>query len=334
MGTKKEDGIFPLLSTIFLINLFSWAFAIYFLHGYPSLLWTALVAYSLGLRHAFDADHIAAIDNVTRKLRQDGKGSKSVGFFFSLGHSTVVILLSMVIIATFKKYSIQFEGFKNFGSLFGSVVSGTFLFLIGLINFFILFKLIKTYKKLKSSSSMDEKEVSTPTFLNVFFNKVYKFISSPKKMYFIGFLFGLGFDTATEIGVLGISALMAKTSAIPYYAILSFPLLFTSGMTLLDTLDGILMFKIYDWAINDAKRKITFNIIITGITIFTAILVGSMEWLEVILSKVNENLYIYKLLEKINFEMAGTGIIIIMILTFLVAFLHYKKILFRSQNEK
>ena len=107
MVAKREGDIFPLISTIFLINLFSWAFAIYLLHGNPSLLWTALVAYTLGLRHAFDADHIAAIDNVTRKLRQDGKGSRSVGLFFSLGHSTVVILLSIVIIATFKKYSIQ-----------------------------------------------------------------------------------------------------------------------------------------------------------------------------------------------------------------------------------
>lgn len=316
----------PLIFVLF-FNLFAYIFSYYSLHFSTTLLGMGILAYSLGLKHAFDADHIAAIDNVTRKLKQDGKEATSVGLFFSLGHSTVVILLSLIIILTFSNLEKKPELLKNLSGIVGNIVSAVFLILIGILNFFILLKLIRMYKLYKTKS-YEEKEnlAENQFFLGKFFKKVYKYINSSKKMFFVGFLFGLGFDTATEIGILGMTALMTKTNSLPPIAILSFPLLFTAGMATMDTLDGILMFKIYDWAIKDTKRKIGFNIVITFLTISTALIIGTIEALDIILSKITPNLHLLKFIEKINFEITGLFIVAIMLSVWISAIFYYKKI--------
>ncbi len=320
-----KKNIRKLLLFILFFNIFTYLFSFFSLNFSTTFIGMAILAYSLGLKHAFDADHIAAIDNVTRKLKQDGVESESVGLYFSLGHSTVVILLSTVVIFTFRNFKSKHELFKNLNGLVGSIVSATFLILIGILNFFILLKLIKTYKSKKNTSMAEENELSIP-FLKNFFKRVYKYINTPKKMFFIGFLFGLGFDTATEIGILSLTAIMSKSGTIPIYGIFSFPLLFTSGMATMDTLDGILMFKIYDWAIKDTRRKIGFNITITSLTILTALVIGSVETLQIILSKISENTSLLKAIENINFEITGLIIVGIMVSVWISALFYYKKL--------
>ncbi len=297
-----------------------------------SLLSLGALAYFFGLRHAFDADHIAAIDNVTRKLRQDNKKSVGVGLFFSLGHSTVVILLSLAIVFILKSIPSNMEILKNVGGLIGATVSASFLTLIGIINFFILKSLYKLYKSHKEGKiDNDIMHKTTEDLLNKrgligrFFSSTYKKIDKSYKMYPVGFLFGLGFDTATEIAILGMSAALANK--LPIWEILIFPLLFTAGMSLMDSIDGLVMMKIYDWAMIDATRKLFFNMVITATSVFMALVVGAIEWLQVISIKAAIDTPFFNFLNNLNFEVLGIVVVIIMVASWLSAFIYYKKVL-------
>lgn len=331
-SAKKRT--YSLITFLVLFNLSAWAFLIVVSKFSLPLLSLGSLAYFFGLRHAFDADHIAAIDNVTRKLRQDGKKPVSVGLFFSLGHSTVVLLLSLAIIIAFRKFSSNIHFLENIGGVLGTVVSASFLTLIGIINFFILKNLYRMFKLYKQGEGA-EKRIEEITenllnkrgLLNRFFRFAYRSIDKSFKMYPLGFLFGLGFDTATEVAILGISATVAKDSQLPIWGILAFPLLFAAGMSLMDSLDGLIMMRIYDWAMVDAVRKVFFNMVITGTSVFVALAIGTIEWLQVVSIEAKESLSFFSFLNHLDFSVLGVGVVIIMLISWLSAFVYYRKVL-------
>ncbi len=323
-----------LIGFLVIFNIASWILLLLVTKFSYSMISLGALAYFFGLRHAFDADHIAAIDNVTRKLRQDDKKHVAVGLFFSLGHSSVVLIMSVVIVMVVRSFSPTIKALQSAGGIFGTVVSAAFLTIIGMINLFILKDLYKIFKYYKLNRKISN-EVDRTTnellnkrgFMGRFFGFMYKKIDTSYKMYPIGFLFGLGFDTATEVAILGISAALAKNSTLPLWGVLVFPLLFTAGMSLMDSLDGLVMMKIYDWAMMDALRKIFFNMIITATSVFVALAIGSIEWLQVISIKINVNSPFFNFINNLNFEVLGIGVVVIMIMSWVYAFFYYKRVL-------
>jgi high-affinity nickel-transport protein len=273
----KIAGIYLLLV---IVNVFAWLTAITTFEPFPLLIGTSVIAYSFGLRHAVDADHIAAIDNVTRKLMQEGKRPVAVGFFFSLGHSTIVVLASVAIALATTTIQRNLPQFRQVGSIIGTAVSATFLFVIALINIIILRDIYVTFKKVKRGGTYSEETLNSLLnqrgIMGRLFRPFFKLIKKSWHMYPLGFLFGLGFDTATEIGLLGITATEA-TKGLPVWSILIFPLLFTAGMSLVDTTDGVLMLAAYGWAYVKPIRKLFYNMTITFISVLVALLVGGIE---------------------------------------------------------
>jgi high-affinity nickel-transport protein len=261
-------------------NLLAWAWAIAALQLQPALLGTALLAYSLGLRHAVDADHIAAIDNVTRKLMQDGQRPASVGLFFSLGHSTVVILASAMLGVTFWQFRRQFDAFHQIGETLGTIVSAGFLLAVAIINVVILAVLWRTFRRVTNGQPYMEEDLNQvlggPGLLVRVLRPLFGLISQSWHMYPLGLLFGLGFDTATEVGLLGISASQAL-HGVSIWSILIYPALFTAGMSLVDTTDGVLMLGAYGWAFVKPVRKLYYNIVMTALSVAIAVLVGAAE---------------------------------------------------------
>jgi high-affinity nickel-transport protein len=315
---------------IAMFNLVAWGAFFYLVKLSPVLSSLGLLAYFFGLKHAFDADHIAAIDNVTRKLRQDNQKPIGVGLFFSLGHSTVVILLSFGIIVAARAIQTHMDFLKNVGSIFGTTVSALFLTIIGILNLIVvksLYDLSKEYQKGNIKHEEIDNLLAKRGLMGRFFSFLYKKINKSYQMYPIGFLFGLGFDTATEVAVLGISAALAKNSHLPVWGILVFPLLFTAGMSLMDSLDGLAMMKVYDWAMNDVIRKLFFNIFVTGASVFVALFVGTIEWIQVVSSEFNLTSPFFVFVQNIPFSKLGLGIVAILILSWAGAYIYYKKAL-------
>jgi len=261
-------------------NLGAWTWALAAFRHYPLLLGTALLAYGLGLRHALDADHIAAIDNVTRKLMQEGKQPVGVGFYFSLGHSTVVVLASVAIAATTMALSSRFTELRSVGGLVGTVVSATFLLTIAVMNLFILASIYRTFHRVRKEGRYVEEDLDTLLagggLLARLLRPAFAMIRRSWHMYPLGLLFGLGFDTATEIGLLGISAAGAARG-MSIWTILVFPALFTAGMSLVDTTDSVLMLGAYGWAFRKPVRKLYYNMTITFVSVVVALLVGGIE---------------------------------------------------------
>jgi high-affinity nickel-transport protein len=265
-------------------NIAAWIWAIAAFHGYPILLGTAFLAYSFGLRHAVDADHIAAIDNVTRKLMQNARNSDCSGLYFSLGHSTVVILASLGIAFGAGALSSHFPEIKTVGGVVGTTVSALFLFAIAVANLFILAGVYRAFQRVKSRgefSDADLDRLSGSGPLTRVLRPLFALIRSAWQMYPLGFLFGLGFDTATEIGVLGISATEAA-KGLSIWPLLIFPALFTASMALVDTLDSVLMARAYGWAFVKPARKLYYNLTLTAASVLVALLVGSVEVLGMI----------------------------------------------------
>ncbi len=258
----------------------AWALALAAFATRPLLLGTALIAYGFGLRHAVDADHISAIDNVTRKLMQDGKRPVGVGFFFSLGHSTIVIALTIAIAIGANFVRANTPGLQNAGGLIGTVVSAVFLFGIAALNIVVFLGVYDAFRRVCAGEGYDEERVNAQLTergpLARILRPLMKLVSQSWHMYPIGVLFGLGFDTATEVGVLGIAAIQGG-NGLPVYDILIFPLLFTVGMSLVDTTDCILMLGAYGWAYVRPVRKLFYNMTITLVSVAVALLVGAIE---------------------------------------------------------
>jgi high-affinity nickel-transport protein len=279
---NKVIGVYTLLV---LANVGAWMWAVIAFHNYPVLLGTAALAYSFGLRHAFDADHIAAIDNVTRKLMQEGKRPVGVGLFFSLGHSTIVVGLSIAIAITTTALGSHFDAFKSVGGVIGTLVSALFLFAIATANVFVLVSVYRTFLTVKNGARFVEEDLdlvlANRGLLGRLFRRLFRIIERSWQMYPLGVLFGLGFDTATEVGLLGISAAQAS-QGLPIWSILVFPALFTGGMTLVDTTDSILMLGAYGWAFVKPVRKVYYNMTITAVSVVVAVVVGGLETLNLV----------------------------------------------------
>ena len=270
-------GVYSLL---LVANAAAWLWAFVLFRNQPMYLGTALLAYGFGLRHAVDADHIAAIDNVTRKLMQGGRRPVTVGFFFALGHSSVVLLAALGVAATATLLAARFETFKSIGGVVGTAVSALFLFTIALANLIILLSIWRTWQHVRRGGRYVEADfdllLNSRGVLARLFRPLFRLVNKSWHMFPLGFLFGLGFDTATEVALLGISATQAA-QGVSIWSILVFPVLFAAGMSLIDTTDGVLMLGTYRWASVQPARKLYYNLVITLVSVAVAVLVGGIE---------------------------------------------------------
>jgi high-affinity nickel-transport protein len=310
-------------------NFAAWLWALAEFHDRPLLLGTAFLAYSFGLRHAFDADHIAAIDNVTRKLMQEGRRPIAAGFFFSLGHSTIVVGLSVAIALTTSVLQSRFDAFKSIGGMIGTSVSALFLFAIAAANIVVLVQVYKAFRTVKEGGRLVEDDVdlllSQRGFLGRIFRSLFTLIERSWQMYPLGVLFGLGFDTATEVGLLGISATQAS-QGLSIWSIMVFPALFTAGMSLMDTTDSTLMVGAYGWAFLKPIRKLYYNLTITFVSVVAALVIGGIEALGLIGDKFGLEGPFWAFIGSLadNFGMLGYAIVAFFILSWLLSFLIYK----------
>jgi high-affinity nickel-transport protein len=291
---------------------------------------TGVLAYTLGMRHAFDADHIAAIDNTTRKLVNDGKRPLSVGFFFSLGHSTIVFLLAVFLNFGIRALDAQVgnnsSGLHKTTNIIGTSVSGGFLYLIAALNLIVMIGIVKVYREMKTGKYDNdelERQLSNRGFMNRFFGGYAKRIDTPWKMYPVGVLFGLGFDTATEVALLVLAG-TAVAGGLPYYAILSLPILFAAGMSLFDTIDGCFMNFAYDWAFAKPIRKVFYNLTITGLSVFVAFFIGTIEIVGLIGQEANLNDPFFNFFQNFNINTAGFVIVGAFVLTWVVALAYWR----------
>ena len=254
----------------------------------PTMLGVSLVIYGLGLRHAVDADHIAAIDNVTRKLMQDRRRPVAVGFFFALGHSTVVIIAAAAVAVAATLLG-TFDAIKGVGGIIGTGVSALFLLAIAAMNVVIFLSIYRSYRRVRSGGTYVEEDLdlllNNRGFLARIFRPLFRMVSRSWHMYPLGFLFGLGFDTATEVAMFGVSAAQAA-KGIPIEAVMVFPVLFAAGMSLVDTTDGVLMLGAYDWAFVKPMRKLYYNMTITLVSVVVAVLIGGIEALGLVGDKL------------------------------------------------
>ncbi|HEV3212848.1 MAG TPA: HoxN/HupN/NixA family nickel/cobalt transporter [Acidimicrobiales bacterium] len=286
---------------------------------------TGLLALTLGMRHAFDADHIAAIDNTTRKLMAEGKRPTSVGFFFSLGHSSVVFVLTIVLNFGVRALDAQVANrgstLHSVTGLVGTGVSGTFLYVIAALNAVILVSILRAFRDLRSGR-FDEEELERQLqqrgLMNRFFGPLARRVDTPWKMYPIGVLFGLGFDTATEVALLVLSG-TAVASGLPFWAILSLPILFAAGMSLFDTLDGCFMNFAYGWAFSRPIRKVYYNLVITGLSVAVAFLIGTVELLGLLGAELNLSGRFWRTMAGFNLNAAGFAIVGLFVVTWVVA---------------
>ena len=285
----------------------------------------AVTAYTLGMRHAFDADHISAIDNVTRKLMAEGKRPLATGFFFSLGHSSVVFALGIGLTFAAKAIIGQVanhgSALHGVGGIVGTAVSGTFLYLIALLNLVILVGIVKVFVAMRRGLYNDdelEHQLNQRGLMFRFFGKLMRTIHSPWQMYPVGILFGLGFDTATEIALLAATA-GAATFGLPWYAVLSLPVLFAAGMSLFDTIDGSFMNFAYGWAFAKPLRKVYYNITITALSVAVALIVGSIELFGLLANEFNLTGGFWSYVSHFDINQAGFIIVGLFVGTWVVA---------------
>ena len=341
------------------LNVAVWVLALVAFHNFPILLGTAALAYGFGLKHAVDADHIAAIDNVTRKLMQEGKKPLLTGFWFSLGHSTIVVLLSLAVALTTVALKSRFDHWHDIGNVVGTSVSAAFLLLIAVFNLFVLRDLVARFTAARRAGlakadifgnanvhphehrhsillahshdhghSQALPDISLPGGpIARLLRPLFRLISRPWHMYPLGVLFGLGFDTATEIALLGISADEA-TKGLPVWTIMIFPALFAAGMALVDTIDGLLMVGVYGWAMIRPLRKLYYNMTITALSALIALVIGALETLGLIADKFRFSGTFWDaigtLTDKNHFPLLGYGIIGLFVIGWLVSAAIYR----------
>ena len=284
-----------------------------------------VTAYTLGLRHAFDADHISAIDNTTRKLMQEGKRPLSVGFWFSLGHSTIVFALAFLISVGVRSLSAPVKNdnseLHQVTGWIGTLVSGSFLYVIAAINLVILFGIIKVFREMRTGRYNErqlEEQLEKRGLMNRFLGRLTKTVTKPPQMYPIGVLFGLGFDTATEVALLVIAG-SAGAAGLPWYAILCLPVLFAAGMSLMDSIDGSFMNFAYGWAFSKPVRKVFYNITITGLSVAVALVIGTIELGGLIAQHLNLSGSFWTWFENIDLNVLGFVIVGMFLATWVIA---------------
>jgi nickel/cobalt transporter (NiCoT) family protein len=310
-----------------LLHVLGWGLFLWYSRSNPALAGLGTLAYTFGLRHAFDADHIAAIDNTTRKFLQEGKRSLGVGFFFSLGHSTIVFALAAGLAVAAHTVDSTIPAFQDYGSSIGASVSGTFLWLIGILNLLVLLDILRIFRDMRRGSydrERLEQRLLDRGFMNRFLlGRFARRIRASWQMYPLGLLFGLGFDTATEVGLLALAAGVA-THHVPVLAVLSLPLLFAAGMSLMDTADGAFMSQAYGWAFSNPVRKVYYNITVTSLSVTVALLIGTIELLQVAATKLSLESGFWAFLTGLDFDKLGYGIVGLFLLTWVVSLAVWK----------
>jgi high-affinity nickel-transport protein len=319
-------GIYLLLGAI---HVAVWSWAIASLSDRPALLGTAFLAYVLGLRHAVDADHIAAIDNVVRKLMQEGKRPLAVGLFFALGHSLAVGLAGAAIAATAAALQGEFESFKSVGAVISTAISAFFLLAIAATNLVILRGVWRSFRKARRGEEVLDDELNMLLagrgFLARLFRPLFRVVTRSWHMFPIGFLFGLGFDTATEISLFAVAASQAS-GGMSFSTVMVFPALFMAGMMLVDTTDSVLMVGAYGWAFLNPIRKIWYNLTITSVSVLVALLIGGLEALGLIADQLGLDTGFWKVIGDLNDDLANFGFIVVgvFVASWVVSFLIYK----------
>jgi high-affinity nickel-transport protein len=308
-----EPGVLVLFGGLVAANVAAWAWAFARFSDRPTVMATALLAWVFGLRHAVDADHIAAIDNVVRKLMHAGDAPRSVGLYFALGHSTIVVVATMLL-------ALGVVGLggdsllRDVGGLIGTSVSALFLLVIALINLVIVAGLWRTFRAAREQGVHDAEGLdallTNRGFLARLLGPMFRLVTKPRHMYPLGFLFGLGFDTATEIGLLSISASEAARGA-SLADVLVFPALFAAGMALVDTADSALMVSAYRWAFVDPLRKLWYNLMITGASVAVALFIGGIEALGLIADRLGLSGGVWALVDRLNESLANVGFAVI-----------------------
>jgi nickel/cobalt transporter (NiCoT) family protein len=312
---------------VLFLHLVGWGLFLYYARHNPALAGLGSLAYTFGLRHAFDADHIAAIDNTTRKFLQDGKRSLGTGFFFSLGHSTIVFSLVAGLAIAAKTVNSRIPTFQDYGGYVGASVSGTFLLLIGLLNLFVLLDILGVFRAMKHGAydeqKLEEALQNQGLMSRFFLKRVGDRIDASWKMYPLGVLFGLGFDTATEIGLLAIAAGVA-THNVPFLAVISLPILFAAGMCLMDTADGAFMSHAYGWAFSNPIRKVYYNITVTSLSVTLALVIGMIELLQVTAAKFSLSGGFWAFLDNLDFGKIGYAVVALFIATWAFSVILWK----------
>jgi high-affinity nickel-transport protein len=320
---RKIISIYLLLITF---NIVIWIAVLLGFAAFPALYGTAVLAYTFGLRHAVDADHISAIDNVTRKLMQENKRPVAIGFFFGLGHSTIVLILGLIvaIAASLLKVDLQLQ---SVAGAIGTGASAFFLYLIAFLNAIVLLDIFRTFRKIQRGEGYSEQTLNEALnqrgFLARFFGPLFKITTKSWHMYPIGILFGLGFETATEVAILAISA-TTVSKGLPIYLSMLFPLLFTAGMTLIDATDSILMLGAYGWAFVKPVRKLYYNLNITLISVLIAFGIGSIEVLSILADQLHLHGSFWETVGNLDFGTIGFLIIGLFVGSWVFSALFYK----------
>jgi len=328
-SANQRAKIVALYIALLLGTVLVWTWAMIALAGRPALLGTAFLAYVLGLRHAVDADHIATIDNVVRKLMQEGKRPYAVGLFFSLGHSLSIVVAVAVIASAAFALQGRFAEFKSIGAVIGTGASAFFLLAIAVINLVILRGVWKSFRKARRGEPVEEQELNALLagrgLLARLFRPLFRMVSRSWQMFPVGFLFGLGFDTATEISLFAVAASQAS-GGMTLGTIMIFPALFTAGMTLIDTTDSVLMVGAYGWAFLNPIRKIWYNLTITAISVVVALLIGGIEALGLMVDKLGLNGGFWNVIGDLNDGLANFGYLVVgvFIASWAVSYLIYR----------
>jgi nickel/cobalt transporter (NiCoT) family protein len=338
-GTRREEwiklgGMASVILTLHVIGWFILAVLVaphHYTVGTKTFgLGVGVTAYTLGMRHAFDADHIAAIDNTTRKLMADGKRPLSVGFWFSLGHSSIVFALTFLLSVGVKTLvgpvRNDSSNLHHYTGLIGTTVSGTFLFIIAIINIIILVGITKVFRDMRRGRYDEEtleEHLNNRGLMNRILRPIMKAITRPGQMYAVGLLFGLGFDTATEVALL-VLASAGAVGGLPWYAVLSLPIVFAAGMCLFDTIDGTFMNFAYGWAFSQPIRKVYYNITITSLSVMVAFLIGSVELLGLLSAQLNINGSFWTEMQDADINTLGFVIVGLFVLTWAVALLIWR----------
>jgi nickel/cobalt transporter (NiCoT) family protein len=320
--------IFAIYAFLVTANLAAWTWAFVAFAHQPVLIGMAVLAYSLGLRHAIDADHIAAIDNVTRKLMQEGKRPVAVGFFFALGHSTVVVVASVAVAMTANALSERLVSYREIGGVVGTLASALFLFIIAIANLIVLRGVYRAFRLAERGVHVTEEQIDVLLhqrgWLSRLFRPLFRFVSQSWHLYPIGLLFALGFETASEISLFGLSA--QASNSVSSWSLLLFPALFAAGMTLVDTTDGVLMLGAYGWAYRNPMRKLFYNLTITSVSVLVALVVGGIETLGLIADQFDLHGAFWDMISGLNnnFGALGYGIVGLFVVSWGVSFLIYR----------
>jgi high-affinity nickel-transport protein len=303
-------------AVIAVLHVAGWVLFLRYAHRSAPLAGAGMTAYLFGLRHAFDADHIAAIDNTTRKLLSQGRRPMGIGFFFSLGHASVVFALVAALSLATRAADSRIPAFQHYGGYVSAGVSGTFLWIIGILNLVVLLDVVRMFREMRGGDYDRERlenRLLERGMMSRVFGRFFRLIDASWKMYPLGLLFGLGFDTATEVGLLALAAGVA-TDTVPLLGILSLPLLFAAGMGMMDTLDGAFMAGAYGWAFSNPVRKVYYNITVTCLSIVVALAIGTVELLQVLSARLALSGGFWDWLNRLDFETLGYAVVALFLL--------------------